>query len=191
MSRIVTLCDGIVSQLTAKGSPIAQLLKPGLALSELHELEGGLPFVLPSSCVEMYTWHNGTELVSGSTFFPWWVFDAITESVDRYRILATGEDDVWDSTWFPLFSASDISSIGIACESSRTPDGPIHRFEYLCGSFQEYLSLETMLETILVACERGIIFWDEKERELDQDDEGFARVASGLNPGLDRWSQEK
>lgn len=74
MSRIVILCESIVGHLASIGSPIGKLLLP-LTSDQLKLLEGDLPLVLPLSCLEMYTWHNGTELLQGSTFFPWWIFE--------------------------------------------------------------------------------------------------------------------
>lgn len=187
MSRIVILCESIVGHLASIGSPIGKLLRPPLTSDQLKLLEGDLPLVLPLSCLEMYTWHNGTELLQGSTFFPWWVFDQIGESIQRYRTLLTAGQSSWNVDWFPLFSASDISAIGIQCGKCQESDGSIYCFDYLGESRKEFDSLESMLETILVACKEGGIFWNVKEAELDIDEKAFARVAARLNPDCPKW----
>lgn len=191
MSLITQTCERIVAKLTALGSPIAELLEPGLTDQDLQAIETTLPFVFPDSVREMYKWHNGTPLVDGTTFFPYWGFDTIAESLGRYKVLAAPDPDRtwWTDRWFPIFSASDISSVGIVCGDSAQKDGEIVRFEYMLGTEVAHDSLEAMLQTILEAYESGIIFADE-ELELDYDGKAFARIALKYSPGVKMWEEE-
>src|SRR5882724_10424575 len=81
VSIIRELCEQIVRHLDAIGFPLSKFLLPGFSDEEIRKVQATLPFVFPSSLVEMYKWHNGTELVAGTCFFPWWTFDKITESM--------------------------------------------------------------------------------------------------------------
>lgn len=136
----------------------------------------------------MYKWHNGTELVAGTTFFPWWVFDTITESVERYKVLVAPGNDLWKDKWFPFLSSSDISSIGISCGDTLREDGEIVCFEYAVGTRIEFASLEAMLRTILAAYEAKAIFLA-SDGELERDDEAFRDIARRFNPGISHWAQ--
>jgi hypothetical protein len=187
MSTIADLCEKIVGQLTAMGSPVANFLHPGLSNQDIQGVQASLPFVFPISVVEMYKWRNGTALVPGSTFFPWWVFDTIAESVERYNVLSAPRDELWNDHWFPIFSASDVSSIGICCKNSPKEDGEIYCFEYSLGTQIEFITLEAMLRTILAAYETGAIFLT--SGGLEQDDDAFARLARQFNPGIQRWAE--
>ena len=202
MSQIADLCDQIVERLSALGSPIAKLLQPGITESLIQEIQASLPFVFPDAAVEMYKWRNGTEPVEGSTLFPGWGFDTIAESVERYKILATPNDGIWNDHWFPLFSSSDISSIGIVCDDQPSADGEIVTYEYMLGDEVEFESLEAMLKTVLKAFDTGVYYLDDQGLlevgESTYDDQGrlinvdmskFNEIARHFNPGLKRYER--
>lgn len=190
MAFIAQLCDDIVAELTAIGSPIATMLLPGLPEADIRKEELHLPFVFPTSLIEMYKWRNGTDsqFETGTSFFPWWTFDGLPESVERYKELAAPQDEHWDAKWFPIFSSSDVSTYGICCQDTPADDGEIVHFEYLTGSRVEFVSLEAMLQTILEAYKGGVIFLG-SDNEIDVDDEAFAAIARQHNPGVKRWTE--
>ena len=51
MSTIADLCEKIVGQLTAMGSPVANFLHPGLSNQDIQGVQASLPFVFPISVV--------------------------------------------------------------------------------------------------------------------------------------------
>jgi hypothetical protein len=187
MSQIAQLCDKIAGHLTKVGSPIADLLHPGVSEAQIQRIETTLPFTFPISIVEMYKWRNGTDRTLGSESFPWWTFDQIDLSVESYHELTRSiPDDSWNDHWFPMFSTSDVSCYGIQCSDENAIDGPIVHFEYLTGTNDEFVNLEAMLRTILIAYETHVIFMSE-DSDIDVDDIGFAEIARNLNPGIKRW----
>jgi cell wall assembly regulator SMI1 len=191
MPSVSDYCDGIVAQLTALGSCIEQLLQPGASAKRIREAEGMFSFAFPTSLVEMYKWRNGTRLVEGSAFFPWWVFDSLEESLGRYETFKNASDEkTWKANWFPVFSASDVSSIGIVCSPSRAADAEIVWFEYTLGTEVAFVSLEAMLVTISRAYQVGAIFMTDSG-EIDLNDSAFAKIARKHNPGVTRWTSKR
>ncbi len=188
MKDISKLCEKIVAHLTAMGSPIDELLHPGIQGKEMQNVAQSLPFVFPASVSEMYQWHNGTELVAGSVFFPWWTFDTVIESLERYRILSAADPNkkIWANNWFPFLSGSDISSIGIACGTSARKDAEIIWFEYTVGVQTGFLSLEIMLKTLIASYESGAFFMG-IDGEIDCNTREFSKIARRFNPGVRLW----
>lgn len=187
MSVIPALCEEIVDCLTAIGSPIGDFLQPGLTDQQILRVQSRLPFQFPTAIMDMYKWHNGTKSEKGTTFFPWWGFLPLSDAYDRYRMLSTPNDGHWPSHWFPIFSASDISSIGVSCIDTQAEDCEIVCYEYTAGAQTEFSSLEGMLRTILEAYKAGVIFMG-GDGELDQNDDGFAEIARRMNPEVKRWA---
>jgi hypothetical protein len=186
--EIARICDDIVGQLTRIGSPIAQFLRPGLSEKQIKDVERTLPFAFPNSIAEMYKWRNGTELVEKTSFFPWWQFDTIEESAGRYEVLCAPRNELWNDHWFPIFSASDISSIGICCDNVAVEDGRIVRYEYTIGTGMEFGSLEAMLQTILEGYQSGAIFMG-TDGTIDIEDVEFAEIAKKHNPEIKCWEE--
>jgi hypothetical protein len=189
MPELRDLCDEILDQMARIGYPI--YLHPGISLAELRGFEADLPFAFPAALVDMYQWRNGTSIVNtggpGSCFFPWWCFDAVAESVERYRILA-GPMPIevgatfWRADWFPIFSGSDISSIGIRCKPVEAEDGEIICYDHTAETRVAYVSLRAMLQTICAAYKAGVIFLG-TTGELDFDQAGYFQIAKSFNPG--------
>jgi hypothetical protein len=194
MATIRYLCDRILGYLEVLGYPISTFLQPGLSEQDIERVQRSLPFVFPGSILELYKWRNGTALVPrtfpGKCFFPGWCFDTITESLERYKVLSTPipcDVELWRISWFPIFSASDISSIGICCSpSAQAQDGEVMCYEYTVGTRVAYCSLHSMLETVLAAYESGVIVVG-NDGELDFDAKAFVDIARRLNPGVKRW----
>lgn len=188
MSNISLICDNIVARLTDLGSPIAALLMPGATLPEIAEVEQSLGISLPDSAREMYLWRNGTKLEQGACLFPWWTFDSLEESHQRYQVLV--RDPIsWSRSLFPLFSSSDISSIGILCGNLPVQDAQIECYEHSLGRSLEYENIASMLNTILSALEAGVITVT-ATGDLDYDKVEFARIAQKLNPDVAKWCTE-
>jgi hypothetical protein len=187
MAQISDLCDRIIAKLSALGSPIVSLLQPGLSDQQIQQALASSQFALPEALVAMYKWKNGTQIAVGATFFPWWTFDTISESVERYKVLSAPNDGLWNDRLFPVFSASDVSSIGILCADVPAADGAIYCFEYTLGTEPEYDSLEAMLRTILDAYENNVIFMN-NDGNLDYDESRYAEIARQNNPQTKRWS---
>jgi cell wall assembly regulator SMI1 len=190
MAQITDLCERIVEELTAIGSPISRLLEPGLTDRELDRIQKGVNLLFPKSMREMYKWRNGTKLESNAELFPGWAFDTITASVERYNVLVEPNGDWWRREWFPLFSATDVSSIGIVCSPRRAAsEGKIMCFEYMLGTLVGYESLESMLKTLLIGFEKRKIFMSE-DGGLDCDDKALARLAKKMNPTATFWDDK-
>ena len=155
--HIVDLCDQIVSRNYALGRPTADLFLAGLTSEEIREATVSFPFALPDSVLALYEWRNGT-IRSGrdSDFFPGWRFVSLTEAMERYSVLYDPIDNLWSDRWFPLFSSPDISTYRVACKDVTGDDGEVVAYEYMLGAEVAFESLETMLDTILKACETGV-----------------------------------
>jgi hypothetical protein len=187
MPSIASLCDRILAQHDRIGSDLRASMNPGLSRSGIAERMSEFSFRLPDSIVEMYMWHNGTNEHGNGDFYPWWVFDPLEISCGRYKTLAApNANPFWNERWFPILSAPDISSVGIECAAGQTVDGKIASYEYMLGSGVLFLSLETMLLTILGCFETGAIFLG-ADRSLDYDFEEFKPIANRHNPGLKTW----
>ena len=187
MSIIIGLCEQIVQRLTASGSPIARYLLPGISERGIREVEAKLPFVFPDAIVEMYKWHNGTELVAGTTFYPWWVFDTITESTERYKILIAPQNGIWAETGFNIFSSSDISALlGLFVRTHQrstersSASNILGIMEWSSLVWRRFFGLYLQPMTTVPSSWRA-------HGELDEKPKAFAKLARKFNPGITRW----
>ena len=201
-SQIESLCNEILTHLTALGRPVVSLLQPGLAESDIDCLVGGLPFVLPLSVVDMYKWRNGTRNAVGMDFFPGYGFVPLSQAVEYYHALIGSS--TWTDHWFPVFRSGGADFFAVCCSDSASEDGQVVHDLNEIGAEAEFVSLEAMLRTLLRAYETEVYYVDEDggltfgvetyfqdgpfKGSLEHvDTSRFKEVARKFNPGLKCW----
>lgn len=169
-----------------KGHRLSQHLLPPIDAGIIEAFETDACIHLPASLLSMYKWHNGCELVAGISLFPWWMFDSFEESSERYRVLTSPGDKVWDKNWFSFLSSSDISSIGVVCSSQRVMDGLIVKYDYLGETDLMFSSIESMLITLIEGYRHDVLFVG-ADMEVDYNEMEFRKIAMLHNPGIKMW----
>ena len=163
-------------------------LNPGLSSQKIQELFEEIPLHPTQDLRALYTWRNGSKDCEGITlgelaFFPGFYLMSLEESIQTY--LELRETDAWGKSWFPIFASGggDFYAMNLAPESQ----GQILGFYVFEEEAQvEYRSLKSMLATLKVCYEQGIIFRNE-QGYLDMDYRKHAEIAHDINPDLKIW----
>ena len=208
MSKIVSLCDEILKNLTRLGIPTAGTMLSGLSEDKIRQCSAGLPFVLPDSVIALYQWSEGSRV--GGEFFPGFWMESLSDMIRIHDELSNHPDfrrfRCGDIRWFPIFRSSGADFYGVRCQNVRTLDGEIfsddNEGEHRLGMIPppvEFVSLEAMLQTLLCAYDTGVYFvnnegdldvgectCDEQGNLVSVDMSKFNEVARQFNPGLKR-----
>src|SRR5262245_2101243 len=113
MARIAALCDEFVARLDRLGRPTSRLLQPGLSREAIGEMCSSLPFPVPDSVVELYTWRDGIPWDGRATFGDMWMFPtyfvtSLSTAIKCYSELVETNDEFpgfWDKNWLPVFAS--------------------------------------------------------------------------------------
>jgi len=165
-------------------------LNPGISSQKIQELFEKIPLQPTQDLHALYAWRNGSKDCEGITlgelaFFPGFYLMSLEESIQTY--LELRERNGWDKFWFPIFASGggDFYAMNLAPESQ----GQIHGvYVYEEEPQVEYRSLKSMLATLKVCYEQGIIFRNE-QGYLDMDYRKHAEVAHKINPEVKIWQE--
>ena len=163
-------------------------LNSGISSQKIQELFEEIPLQPTQDLRALYTWRNGSKDCEGITlgelaFFPGFYLMSLEESIQTYLELRAR--DAWDKSWFPIFASGggDFYAMNLAPEAQ----GQILGFYVFEEEAEvEYRSLKSMLATLKVCYEQGIIFRNE-QGYLDMDYRKHAEIAHELNPDLQIW----
>jgi cell wall assembly regulator SMI1 len=118
------------------GSPVAELLAPGLDGDEIGRLTADLPFALPEELVALYRWHDG--LTGDGTpkgqLFPGGYWLSLRQALEhRAAMLRVAADAtagteldpelIWRASWMPAFIDFFGDTHVVVCE--RTTESPV------------------------------------------------------------------
>jgi len=188
METITQLLNEIEKSLQQLDHPCVDHLNPGLSSLKIQELFEEIPLQPNQDLHALYAWRNGSKDCEGITlgelaFFPGFYLMSLEESIQTY--LELRERNGWDKFWFPIFASGggDFYAMNLAPESQ----GQILGFYVFEEEAQvEYRSLKSMLATLKVCYEQGIIFRNE-QGYLDMDYREHAEIAHDINPDLKIW----
>ena len=188
MKTITQLLNEIEKSLQKLHHSCVDHLNPGISSQQIQELFEEIPLQPTQDLRALYTWRNGSEDSEGITlgelaFFPGFYLMSLEESIQTY--LELRERNGWDKFWFPIFASGggDFYAMNLAPESQ----GQILGFYVFEEEAQvEYRSLKSMLATLKVCYEQGIIFRNE-QGYLDMDYREHAEIAHDINPDLKIW----
>ena len=188
MEMLSQLLNEIEKSLQQLDHPCVDHLNPGLSSLKIQELFEEIPLQPNQDLHALYAWRNGSKNSEGVTlgelaFFPGFYLMSLEESIQTY--LELRERNGWDKFWFPIFASGggDFYAMNLAPESQ----GQILGFYVFEEEAQvEYRSLKSMLATLKVCYEQGIIFRNE-QGYLDMDYREHAEIAHDINPDLKIW----
>lgn len=188
METITQLLNEIEKSLQQLDHSCVDHLNPGLSSQQIQELFEKIPLHPTQDLRALYTWRNGSKDCEGITlgelaFFPGFYLMSLEESIQTY--LELRETDAWGKSWFPIFASGggDFYAMNLAPEAQ----GQILGFYVFEEETQvEYRSLKSMLATLKVCYEQGIIFRNE-QGYLDMDYREHAEIAHDINPDLKIW----
>ena len=188
METITQLLNEIEKSLQQLDHSCVDHLNPGITSLKIQELFEEIPLQPNQDLHALYAWRNGSKDSEGITlgelaFFPGFYLMSLEESIQTY--LELRERNGWDKFWFPIFASGggDFYAMNLAPESQ----GQILGFYVFEEDAQvEYRSLKSMLATLKVCYEQGIIFRNE-QGYLDMDYRKHAEVAHEINPDVKMW----
>ena len=188
METITQLLNEIEKSLQQLDHSCVDHLNPGITSLKIQELFEEIPLQPNQDLHALYAWRNGSKDSEGITlgelaFFPGFYLMSLEESIQTYMELRAR--DVWNKFWFPIFASGggDFYAMNLAPESQ----GQILGFYVFEEEAQvEYRSLKSMLATLKVCYEQGIIFRNE-QGYLDMDYREHAEIAHDINPDLKIW----
>ena len=188
METITQLLNEIEKCLQQLDHSCLDHLNPGLSSQQIQELFEEIPLQPNQDLRALYTWRNGSKDCEGITlgelaFFPGFYLMSLEESIQTYMELRARNG--WDKSWFPIFASGggDFYAMNLAPEAQ----GQILGFYVFEEEGQvEYRSLKSMLATLKVCYEQGIIFRNE-QGYLDMDYRKHAEIAHDINPDLKIW----
>ena len=188
METITQLLNEIEKSLQQLDHSCVDHLNPGITSLKIQELFEEIPLQPNQDLHALYAWRNGSKDCEGITlgelaFFPGFYLMSLEESIQTY--LELRERNGWDKFWFPIFASGggDFYAMNLAPESQ----GQILGFYVFEEEAQvEYRSLKSMLATLKVCYEQGIIFRNE-QGYLDMDYRKHAEIAHDINPDLKIW----
>ena len=177
-----------IDQSRSRLAATAQLrpMRAGLDPTDVGHLIGSLDLEPPPGLVELFTWHDGTDLSRDASLGQLWLWPgfympSLAQDVGNYEAFRT--DERWRPEWFPLFADGG----GDFYVSDTAHDGAIRRFRLEYSEHPiEFISLSSMVETIAIAYQSQVITVD-TDGWLDQDDDAFAAVAARVNPDVAWW----
>lgn len=194
MAEIKDLCEAIVSERDKLNLSLSPYLNPGLSEKSVKALTSDLPFKLPKTVFDLYSWRNGTKegkIPFGKMWlFPIWYLATAERAVSRYHGIVEALEDFWEPRYFPLFLSGAGDYMGIVCSKTKTDDGEI--VCYRQGDTEvavEYANLNVLLETVLASYQAGA-FTVNDAGSLAVDSSCFATIARKLNPGVQRWDRK-
>ena len=188
METITQLLNEIEKSLQQLDHSCVEHLNSGITSLKIQELFEEIPLQPNQDLRALYTWRNGSEdseeiTLGELAFFPGFYLMSLEESIQTYMELRAR--DVWNKFWFPIFASGggDFYAMNLAPESQ----GQILGFYVFEEEAQvEYRSLKSMLATLKVCYEQGIIFRNE-QGYLDMDYRKHAEVAHEINPDVKMW----
>ena len=188
METITQLLNEIEKSLQQLDHSCVEHLNSGITSLKIQELFEEIPLQPNQDLRALYTWRNGSEdseeiTLGELAFFPGFYLMSLEESIQTYMELRARNG--WDKSWFPIFASGggDFYAMNLAPESQ----GQILGFYVFEEEAQvEYRSLKSMLATLKVCYEQGIIFRNE-QGYLDMDYREHAEVAHEINPDLKIW----
>ena len=188
METITQLLNEIEKSLQQLDHSCVEHLNSGITSLKIQELFEEIPLQPNQDLRALYTWRNGSEdseeiTLGELAFFPGFYLMSLEESIQTYMELRARNG--WDKSWFPIFASGggDFYAMNLAPEAQ----GQILGFYVFEEEAQvEYRSLKSMLATLKVCYEQGIIFRNE-QGYLDMDYRKHAEIAHDINPDLKIW----
>ena len=188
METITQLLNEIEKSLQQLDHSCVEHLNSGITSLKIQELFEEIPLQPNQDLRALYTWRNGSEdseeiTLGELAFFPGFYLMSLEESIQTYLELI--ETDAWDKSWFPIFASGggDFYAMNLAPEAQGQILGV---YVYEEEPQVEYRSLKSMLTTLKVCYEQGIIFRNE-QGYLDMDYRKHAEIAHDINPDLKIW----
>lgn len=90
-------------------------------------------------------------------------------------------DDIWRPDWLPLFGTHDVSTMGIHCSTSSTPDGEISYYENGMEPVYFHSSLSIMLDIALEGFAQNAYYLS--DGRLREECESTKSIEESLDPG--------
>lgn len=172
----------------ARHSPNAlSALKPGLSEERILDRLEEIPFKLPRSVVELYTWADGEyeqplEMLPGAYFMP---FETVVDEFLHLLPMRDEFEDIFPQQYRDSFRfLSDWSDGGYAFGSLDPPCNG--RIVGLCIHEEwqiAFSSLEVLIDTA-IRCQNQGVFTNPKMPDYDK----YYQIGRELNPDLDYWS---
>ncbi|MCA0354745.1 MAG: SMI1/KNR4 family protein [Chloroflexi bacterium] len=141
-------------------------LQPGYSAEQIAEI---IPFRLPAEILELYAWHNGTDIISHKNLFYYHHFLSVEDAYQIYQdLMQTNREiefEAYEPFLFPLFDFEGEYYM-VQMDENRDDYGSI----WFCfhSSGQVYDSLSTMLAAIEECYAVGAYFIQEDEYIPDQ-----------------------
>ena len=164
MSNVETLCNEILAQLSAIGRASTSSMLPGLTDHAIRSLTATLPFPLPQPAIDLYKWSEGgnPQCVTGAELFPGFGMDPLSEKVAIHTELSHASDyprfQNSEMSWFPLFRSEGTDFYAIRTDAVSNQNYPILYDDNEAAPFVRFVSLEALLETILLSYQSGTYY---------------------------------
>jgi len=192
MSHIHDTLFAIHQQVELIRPRLLKILQPGLSRSVVINSLTSRSITCPEAVVDIYEWKNGTiegqQSFGEMWLFPNWFFVSLEHSLEIYDGLVADLPDVWMSNWYPFGRSGCGDYIGVESDSMNNVDGQVVAWD--SGDFEariEYVSIASMLTTILMAYQTGAIDCDQGGK-IRVDYDRYQSIAARCNPGLGRWN---
>ena len=177
MSVLASALNKILAHLQEYRPKTVTLLQPGLALEQIQEQVGELPFRLPQEVYELYQWRNGVKIegydsIPESMYFippHFWFLsleDAISacKEIEGFRQEYTQQEEADNShrPWFPIFGSDDLEYFIVLGDEKLQESSPVF-YCWLGGGElpkRKYSSLANLLAFVAEAYATGAYYTD-------------------------------
>jgi hypothetical protein len=189
MQTTKVLIESIVQYLVILRRPVVSALQKKVDRTEVNKIFSTLGLIAPQGLLEMFESYNGTKVDEGDDldslhFFPGFYWMSVEDSVNSY--LACCKYDLWDKSWFPLFSNGGGDFYCVICDKKSDNYGEIVGFIYGESSSDiEFSSLPAMLTVVRECFSRNIYYLE--NGYLEANDNAVIEVAREFCPELDLY----
>ncbi|MBC3762305.1 SMI1/KNR4 family protein [Quadrisphaera oryzae] len=166
---------------------LIESLMPGVSQAESHRQFMQRNLVNTGQLEQLLSWHNGLSPNSSAKIgqiciMPGFYLLGLGEIIQAH--LDFRDDTRWNPGWVPFMTDGGGDFMFIDTTQAAPPR--VHRYRSVeLEHPAEYLSIEGMLQTISKAYETGVFFPIVGGIEMDDDE--YARLAAGINPGIEWW----
>ena len=167
---------------------LLESLQEGVPAEAVRSSLAGVGLLSSRELEALYGWRNGTSTdgvmaADDIHLFPGFYLLSLEDAAANYRAFAN--DARWTAGWLPLFAngGGDFYFLDL----NEPGGGSVGHFRIEESEHPiEFGSLQAMLETLVVAFDRGVFFVD-PSGYLEMDDLAFAEVAAEFNPDIAWW----
>lgn len=183
----------VLGALTRRGRVVLlKRLRPGREAVSVLDTLAARALSAPPALVEILECHDGTDANGEVTLdeihlFPGFYLLSFPDAVSNYDAFL--ESARWDRAWFPVFANGGGDFYAVVCDDAREDYGSVVHFRIEDSDHPiEFASLESMLQTLATAFDRGVFYVDDNGY-LEMDDVKFAALAASLNDDVPYWSE--